>query len=379
MNVKKTTTWIIILLLSLALALTTIINPNQKNEINNKNIDSFFIKQNEIDTIINKIKKVYPQTQKITNINEILEKKIINHIKLNIRLKKIGLKCNDTEIIYTIKKSPIFDYNGNFSSDKYKKYIEKQKISEYSLQKNIKKLIENTKTNKIINKYKVQNTKVLNVKKTNIEQIKYFKLTKDVLLKNFKIKKDFINFEKDNANKYKIPIIYKIKYINSKKNNLKKAFISKKDINKKILNLITNTNKIISIKNKNKTLVIKNIKNIKQNKYKKIYRQDLINKYKKIKVQQTIKKYIKNLENNKNYIKTIAEEKNIFISPCCKKNNMIMNIKNNTPLKNKILIVQNRYIKNTNIKNNEFKKQFNNEIKNKKNKIKAALINKKLY
>jgi len=343
MNKKKLTTWIIIVLISLALVFTTILNPSSKKENNFKNIDSFILTKNEIDNIIIKVKNIYPKTKNIKNIDTILEKKLIEHLKLNIKTKKLGFKSGEKDIVFFIKNAKVFKKNNLFSKENYIKYIEKQKITEHIIQQNIKKLSDNTKLNKIKKNY----FKIKNIIKNNnnIERIKYKKISKDTIIKKLKIKKDFIDFEKIVAKNYKIPKIYKINYLNSKKNYNKKLFISNKDVNKNVLKKIQHTY---------------SLKKINQDIKKHIYKKDVINKYKYMKSKKIIRKYIKNINYQKKYIK----EKIIFISPKCNKNYSITNFVNNDIIKN-----NNGYLIKINTQNNNIK------IKKKiiKTKIKAII------
>lgn len=372
MKNKNLITWIIILLISLALVFTTIINPSSKKENNIKNIGSFIITKNEIDNIITKVKNKYPKTKKIKDIDEILEKKIIDHIKLNIKTKKLGFKSSEKEIIFFIKNAKIFKKNGVFSKENYIRYIEKQKIPEYIIQKNIKKLSENTKLNKIIKNYfKPDNTKKID---TNIKKIKYKKLSKESIIRTIKIKKDFIDFEKKIAKNYKIPKIYKINYINTKKNYNKNLLISNTDVNNNISKKIEHN---FLLKNKKDNYSIKKIKKINQTIKKHVYKKDLINKYKNLKSKKIIKKYIKNIENIRYKIKNI-KEKTILISPKCIKNHTIINFDNNQMIKNKngYLIVTKKYYNNIRINNKIIKYKFKTEIRNKIISLKKIIINK---
>lgn len=362
----------IILLISLALVVTTIINPSSKKENNITNIDSFTLTQNEIDNIITKVKHTYPKTKKIKNIDKILEKKIIDHIKLNIKTKKNGFKSSEKEIIFFIKNAKVFKKNGVFSKENYIRYIEKQKIPEHIIQRNIKKLSENTKLNKIIKNYfKNKNTKKNN---TNIEKIKYKKIAKENIIRKIKIKKDFIDFEKKIAKNYKIQKIYKINYINNKKNYNKNLLISNTDVNNNISKKIKYN---FLLKNEKYNYSIKKIKKIKQNIRKQIYKKDLINKYKNLKSKKIIKRYIKNIENT-NYKTNNIKEKIIFISPKCIKNYTIINFANNNIIKNKngYLILIKKHYNNIKINNKLIKYNFKTAIKNKTIKLKKIIINK---
>jgi hypothetical protein len=372
MNIKRITTWIIITLLSLSLAITTITNPIQKEKKNINKIDSFIITKNEIENILNKIKNVYPSLAKIENINLILEKKLIEHLTSNIKFKKSGITCEKKELIYLIKKSKIFQNNGYFSEEKYKKYLEKQKINEHTLQKNIKTLSENTKIPKFKKKYKNENIKINNLqhKHTYLEKIKYNLISKKNLIQHTKIKKNFLPFEKKHIENYKMPTIYKIRYENINNKTNKNILVYKNDISKKILKLINKNEKKISIVTKNGNFLIKKTNVIKNKPNKKTYKKDLINKYKAFK----IKKLIKNKEKN---IKNIGQEKIVFTSAKCKKNYTLTNVKKNDITKNEngVIIVKKKYIKNIKIINKTKFKIIKNIIENKKQNLKKMLIN----
>lgn len=372
MNIKRITTWIIITLLSLSLAITTITSPIQKEKKVINKIDSFIITKNEIENILNKIKNVYPSLEKIENINVILEKKLIEHLTSNIKFKKSGITCEKKELIYLIKKSKIFQNNGDFSEEKYKKYLEKQKINEPTLQKNIKTLSENTKITKLKKKYKNKHIKIHNLqhKNTYLEKIKYKLISKKDLIQHTKIKKDFINFEKKHIENYKIPKIYKIRYKNINNKTNKNILVYKNDINKKILKLINKNEKTISLATKNGTFLVKKINVIKNNLNKKTFKKDLINKYKAFK----IKKLLKNKEKN---IKNKGKEKIVFTSAKCKKKQTLNNIKKNdiTTNDNGVIIVKKKYIKKIKIINTQKFNIIKRIIENKKQNLKKMLIN----
>lgn len=372
MNIKSITTWIIITLLSLSLAITTITNPIQKEKKNINKIDSFIITKNEIENILTKIRNIYPSLIKIENINLILEKKLIEHITSNIKFKKSGITCEKKELVYLIKKSKIFQNNGDFSEEKYKKYLEKQKINENTLQKHIKTLSENTKITKFKKKYENENIKTHNLPHTHthLEKNKYNLISKKKLIQNTKIKKDFIKFEKKYIENYKIATIYKIRYENVNNKTNKYILVYQNDINKKILKLINKNEKIISLLTKHGNFLIKKINVSKQKLNKKTYKKDLINKYKTFK----IKKLIKNKEKN---IKNIGQEKIVFTSAKCKKNYTLTNIKKNDITKNKngIIIIQKKYNKKIKIINNKKLKIINEIIESKKQNLKKMLIN----
>lgn len=372
MNIKSITTWIIILLLSLSLTITTITNPIQKEKKNINKIDSFIITKNEIENILNKIKNIYPLITKVENIDLILEKKLIDNITSNIKFKKSGVTCEKKELIYLIKKSKPFQINGNFSEEKYKNYLEKQKINENTLQKHIKKLSENIKINKLKNTLKNENIKLSNSKHTyvNLEKFKYTLISKKNLIQNAKIKKDFIKFEKKNIVNYKIAPIYKILYENTTNKTHKYVLVYKNDINKKILNLINKNDKTISIINKHGTFLIKKTNIIKQNFNKKNYKIDLINNYKALQIKKLIKNELKSAKN-------IEREKTVFTSAKCKKNYTLTNIKKSDTIKNKngIIIVKKKYNKKLKITNDEQLKILKDMIKNKKQILKKLLIN----
>lgn len=360
MNIKNIITWVIIIAISLSLALTTITNPTQKEKQNILKIDSFMINKNEIENIINKTKDINPKIKRIKNINSILEEKIINHINSNIKIKKLGLTCEEKELIYLIKKSKIFQKNNKFSKEKYIKYLEHQKINEYIIQKNIKKLSENKKINTLIKHTWRKELKLNSSNKKNIylEKIKYKTILIKNLITHIKIKKDFISFEKNHIKNYKLPRIYEIIYtnINNKKN--KKILLSKNDINKKILNLINKNTNAISIKNKNEEYIIKKINKINQKNNKATYKKDLVNKYKKVKTKKLIK-------NDKKTIKNKLKEKTIFISPTCKKNYTITKIKKENLIKNKHgIIIKNNITKQKKIQSKKIQKNLTNHIKN---------------
>lgn len=375
MNIKNIITWVIIIAISLSLALTTITNPTQKEKQNIIKIDSFIINKNEIENIINKTKDINPKIKRIENINSILEEKIIHHINSNIKIKKLGLSCEEKEIVYLIKKSKIFQKNNNFSKEKYIKYLENQKINEYIIQKNIKRLSENKKINTLIKSIWLKELKLKYSNKKNIylEKIKYKTLLIKNLIKHIKIKKDFISFEKNYIKNYKLPKIYEIIYtnINNKKN--KKILLSKNDINRKILNLINKNTHAISIKNKHEEYIIKKINKINQKNNKVTYKKDLINKYKKIKAKKLIK-------NDKKIIKNKAKEKIIFISPNCKKNYTIKKIKKQNLIKNKYgILIKNNNIKQTKIHNSRIKKNLTNHVKDIKYNLKKKLLDKDFF
>ncbi|CAB3976446.1 SurA N-terminal domain-containing protein [Candidatus Azoamicus ciliaticola] len=372
MNIKSITTWIIITLLSLSLAITTITNPIQKEKKNINKIDSFIITKNEIENILNKIKNIYPSLTKIENVNSILEKKLIEHITSNIKFKKTAITCEKKELVYLIKKSKIFQNNGNFSEEKYKKYLEKQKISENTLQKHIKTLSENAKITKLKKKYENENIKTHNLPHTYtyLEKNKYKLISKKKLIQNTKIKKDFITFEKKHIENYKIATIYKILYENVNNKTNKYILVYQNDINEKILKLINKNEKTISLLTKHGNFLIKKINIIKQKLNKKTYKKDLINKYKTFK----IKKLIKNKEKN---IKSIGQEKIVFTSAKCKKNYTLTNIKKNDITKNKngIIIIEKKYNKKLKIINNKKLKIIKEIIESKKQNLKKMLIN----
>ncbi|HIH2762945.1 MAG TPA: SurA N-terminal domain-containing protein [Candidatus Azoamicus sp.] len=374
MNIKNTSTWIIIILLSLSLTLTTLTNPSQKETQNIIKIDSFIISKNEIENILTKIKNTYPEIKKIENINSFLEKKIINHITSNIKIKKLGLNCEEKEIIYLIKKSKIFQKNNTFSKEKYKKYLENQKINEHIIQKNIKRLSElkkiNTLTRNINNKE--LNLDFLNKKYTYLEKVKYKAIYKNNLIKNTKIKKNFIKFEKNYIKNYKIPQLYKIQFTNIHNKENKKILISQNDINKKIFNLINKNNKI-SIKNKHGAYLIKKISKINQKIDKTTYKKDLLTKYKELETKKFIKKHTKTTKNK-------IKEKIIFISPKSKKNYTSTKIKKQNIIKNKNgIIIKNTKDKKITILNTKIQNDLINHIENKKYKLKNILIDKNTY
>lgn len=375
MNIKNTSTWIIIILLSLSLTLTTITNPSQKETQNITKIDSFILSKNEIENITTKIKNIYPEIKKVENINSFLEKKIINHITSNIKIKKLGLNCEEKEIIYLIKKSKIFQKNNTFSKEKYKKYLENQKINEHIIQKNIKRLSELKKINTLTRNINNEELKLsfFNKKYTYLEKVKYKALHKPNLIKNIKIKKDFINFEKNYINNYKIPKIYKIQFISIHNKENKKILISQNDINKKIFNLINKNKNKISIKNKYGSYLIKKIDKINQKVNKKTYKKDLLIKYKELETKKSIKKHNKIIQDK-------IKEKIIFISPKSKKNYTTAKIKKQNIIKNKNgIIIKNTKYKNIKTLNTKIQIDLINHIENKKYKLKNILIDKNTY
>lgn len=379
MNIKKSINFIIILLISLALVLTTITTNFSNTKKNTTKIDSLEIHLEELELIKNKIKNLYPKTKKINNIEKILETLIKNHIAINIKNKKIGITCTKNEILFSILNTKIFKKKNRFSIENYKKYIQKSNITEHFFQKNIKNLLENTIINNLIKTYiKKTHNYLINVNYSyhgKIAQIKYANISKKKIFHTININNNnYFKFEKEKIKKLNTNKTYKILYFKNYnlQNIEKKFFLSKNQLNKKIFKSVKKCNKkIINFKKKNDTYVIKKNDYSKTNYSTNTYKIYLINKYKKFHLKEKLKKINQNLKTTNHIDKKNFEIKTIFISPTCKKNNLTLQIKK---YPSNLMIVNSKFKNKINIKNFKLKpnyiKNTKNIIFNLKNKIK---------
>ncbi len=357
-KLKITTAWIVTILISIALIISSFTFDISKKQQNLIKIEKYHINPLELKNLTKKLLKNKKYAKRINKIEKKTNSLIVNNIKFNVKLKKYPLIATEKELLYTIFNLHKFQSNNKFSLNLYETYLKKKGITEneflenvrnISLQNQIKKginlIYKNNKKKKRkyiiklkykkiqiknnINKKKIYNKTLINNHIENVQKIKYIDLSIKNIIKNKKITKHLLKkFKKKTKKNYFESHKAKIKHVLIKSGITKNAslekeeeiWVTKNEINKILKTPLSKKNQnheLISIKTPIgthliKIIKIKNEKKYNNNKIKK----DIFNKYRRQESKYYIKKnklIFRNKIHKKKSLNSVAKYFNLKI------------------------------------------------------------------
>ncbi|NIH16513.1 MAG: hypothetical protein G8D24_00365 [Buchnera aphidicola (Periphyllus lyropictus)] len=332
---------------------------NEK-KININKIQYFFEKKILNDSSKKKSYKLLKNKKYILFIYKKIISDLIDEILINNYMKSSNIYCNKNKIKEIVKNLEVFKKNNKFNKEKYFDFLQRMNINEKEYLNEIgKKIIENFFSQDILDSYNLLKIEKKSILKNVLSNILYIKAKlnfKKIFSKQNVTQKEIKDFYINNKKLFMYPKKFKIQFIkipiliNKKIINKKKKKLTKKNtIEKKIIKKIN----LISKNKKNYFDLIKKIINVKINNTKLF----LINSIpQEIKIKQIIS-FLKKQ-------KIFNKKDNIYYKFFNKNSTYIIKIINFEKEKEKSLL--------------EVKKKIINYIKEKKAKIKAFKIIKKI-